>query len=353
MADNTNNVFLHPDLAAVTNCALTSRHNVLHISLALVAFVLATGFVFSCREPDELQKLVDEHPTSTGGSVKPFVPPPPTETGELHSIAFDGSGHLFATLGSKVLRADSATLKVEWAQTVTTQVSIKPLLLLLPDRVAVASDGVLTFYSVIDGTLTGSYKISNAGFPNFCSVDNIVVVTMLGSKPLRVDALTARKSDSNVTCKLPPDILCQKGEVCSSQRRRFTDHSCVVNLRSGNQDFAPCDTDNGTGDSELVAFDLKRKILWSTKLNGDSHPTFMTVIGETVLVQNHTMVEAFDRAAGKPRWQKPSAGSIGLTPDLSKVLIGDGQTLVALDPVDGHEIGKLGPWPVAQTPKAP
>ena len=286
----------------------------------------------------------------------PIDPIPPTDNAEVRGLAFDGSGHVFAAVGNMLLRADATTLKIDWNQPIKTPGFYNNHhVLVLAERIAVANDGALAFHSIVDGTLTGSYQITRSGFPRFCGFENTVVVSNLGNTTLRVDALTARKSESKATCKSPPDVLCQKGEACSWRRRTFADHTCYLNLRSGEQDFAPCDTDNGTGDKELVALNLKGKVLWTRKLNGGSRPAYMTVIGEIVLVHNRNLLEAFDRTTGAPRWQKTTAGEgIALTPDQSKLLVGNGRTLVALNPADGHEIGTLGPWlPAAKTAAAP
>ena len=286
----------------------------------------------------------------------PINPLAAGDSAELRSLAFDGSGHVFAAVGNMLLRADTATLKIDWNQPIKTQgFHSNHNVLVLAERIAVANDGALAFYSIVDGTLTGSYQITRAGFPRFCGVDNTVVVGNLGNTTLRVDALTARKSDSKATCKTPPNVLCQKGEQCSWRRRTLKDHTCDLNLRSGEQDFAPCDTDNGTGDKELVALNLKGKIVWSSKLKAGSRPTYMTVIGDIVLVHNRNLLEAFDRTTGAPRWQKVTAGeALAVTPDGSKILAGNGQTLVSLDPANGNEIAKLGPWlPAAKPPVAP
>ena len=268
------------------------------------------------------------------------------ETSALRGIAFDGSGHVFAALGNKLLRADAATLTIDWNQTIKTPGFYdNHNVLVLADRIAVANDGGLAFYTIDDGTLTGSYQISRSGFPHFCSFDNTVVVRNLGNTTVRVDALNARNSDKKISCKSPTEMLCQKSEVCSWRPRDFKDHTCVLNLRSGDREFVPCDTDNGTGDKELVAFNLKGKMLWTSKLNGGSRPAYMTVVGETLIVHNRNLLEAFDRTTGAPRWQKTTAGeACALTPDGSRILVGNGQTLVAVDPANGQETAKLGPW---------
>ncbi len=343
--------------AAAPAAAFKSGHIV---AIALLIGITALGGIVSfliTRGP------VAESPSSAPTAERVMSPPPPInpiplpESAELHSLAFDGSGHVFAALGNTLLRADTVTLKLDWNQPIqATAYGSQHVIMLLPERIAVASAGMLTFYSIVDGALTGSYKIANAGFPYFCSVDNIVVVTELGSKTVRVDALTARKSETKVSCKASRDLDCQKkAEVCSWRRRTFADHTCYLNLRSGDQDFVPCDTDNGTGDKALVAFNRKSKILWSSKLHGGSRPTYMTVVGDIVLVHNRNLLEAFDRTTGAPRWQKVTAGdALAVTPDGSRILAGNGQTLVAVDPTDGHEIAKLGPWlPAAKTPAAP
>ncbi|MBP9089240.1 MAG: PQQ-binding-like beta-propeller repeat protein [Kofleriaceae bacterium] len=322
---------------------------------AAIAFLVVRNAPGDSTSTSE-STTTEPSPTRGISPLPAIAPLPARETAELHSLAFDGSGHVFAALGNMLLRADTATLKIDWNQPIKTPGFYNNHhVLVLAERIAIANDGALAFYSIVDGTLTGSYKITKTGFPRFCGVDNTVVVSNLGGTTLRVDALTARKSDTKVSCKSPPDVLCQKGEVCSWRRRVFADHTCVLNLRSGDRDFAPCDTDNGTGDKELVALNLKGKVLWTSKLSGGSRPAYMTVLGDTVLVHNASLLEAFDRATGARRWQKTIAGDgFAVTPDLSKILVGNGQTLVALAPADGHEIATLGPWiPLVATPAAP
>ena len=337
----------------------TLGYLILGVSLAITLSAGAVAFLVM-RAPDELASLSapTSAPTSAGSITPPRVIAPlqASDNTVLHSLGFDGSGHVFAALGNMVLRADATTLKIDWNQPIKTAgFGNEHHVLVLAERIAVANDGELAFYSIVDGTPTGSYKIAMGGFPRFCGVDNTVIVTGLGSPTLRVDALTARKIAGKATCKSPPDPLCHGNELCSRKPRAFNDRTCMLNLRSGEQDFAPCNTDNGTGDNELVAFNRKGTVLWTSKLKGGSRPSYMTAVGETVLVRNRGLLEAFDRTTGVARWQKTIAGEgIAMTADRSRILVGNGQTLVALDPTDGSEIAKLGPWlPAAKTPAAP
>ncbi|HPH70249.1 MAG TPA: PQQ-binding-like beta-propeller repeat protein, partial [Kofleriaceae bacterium] len=101
-------------------------------------------------------------------------------------------------------------------------------------------------------------------------------------------------------------------------------------------------------DKELVALDTKGGVTWTSKLDGGSRPDYMTKIDNTIIVHHNAMVEAFNATDGAKLWQKKVAGAIAMSPDRSRLLVGDGTTMLALRPSDGSEIGRLEPLPAVQ-----
>ncbi len=342
--------FLTPAQIAARTAAAQRTAKVIVGIIALTMIAGAAGVFFMVRNTVSSARI---EPVYSAPPQPVAVTPAPAVAddifaGELHSLAFDGSGHVFFALGTTLVRAKTATLEIEWTQPIVKLgFHIDYTVLVLSERIAVGTDNAVSFYSIVDGKPSGSYVLANRGFNHFCSVDNTLVVTAQGTATLRIDALTAQKSATKVNCVAERDMRCEKGEACTWRPRQFKDHKCYLNLRVGDRDYVPCDTDNGTGDKELVALDPKGRVIWTSKLEGGSRPDYMTKIDNAVIVHHSTNVEAFNATDGAQLWHKTVKGAVATSPDRSRLLVGDGTTMVALRPADGSEIGRLGPLPAA------
>ena len=345
------NQFLTPAQIAARTASAQSAAKVVVWIMALSMVGAFAGVYFLVRNTASSARTEPVYTAPAGLTVTPPAIPTSVDdmfAGELHSMAFDGSGHVFFALGTTLVRAKTATLEIEWTQPIVKSgFHVDYTVLVLSERIAVGTDGAVSFYSIVDGKPTGSYVLANRGFNHFCSVDNTLVVSAQATATVRIDALTAQKSAAKVNCVAEHDMGCEKGEACTWRPRQFKDHKCYVNLRVGDRDYVPCDTDNGTGDKELVALDSKGRVTWASKLEGGSRPDYMTKIDNAIIVHNSKLLEGFNATDGTKLWRKTVAGAVATSPDRSRLLVGDGTTMIALRPADGSEIGRLGPLPAA------
>ncbi|HPH66882.1 MAG TPA: hypothetical protein PLF40_14095, partial [Kofleriaceae bacterium] len=173
------NQFLTPAQIAARTAAAQRAAKVIVGVMALTMIGGAAGVFLLVRNTASSARTEPVYTAPAGLAVTPPAIPTTVDdlfAGKLHSMAFDGSGHVFFALSTRLVRAKTATLEIEWTQPIVKSgFHINYTVLVLSERIAVGSDDAASFYSIVDGKPTGSYVLANRGFYHFCSVDNTLV----------------------------------------------------------------------------------------------------------------------------------------------------------------------------------
>jgi outer membrane protein assembly factor BamB len=339
----------------------TSHIALVGVAIGVSVLGVAGAMVSRGRSTGTYPQPINVSPIPLTSTVFPAPATTAPAFGVVRELVRVDGGEVIVVSRTNLARVNSTTLAASWSAPIREELGFPvDSVRILPrgGELALVSANGAFFHSAETGHLESSFFWNSQIKPStLCAAGATQLQVQTAFDGLiRLDAATGKKATSGPSCALVPfeaDVRCEGGQECGSRSFKTPDLDCDVYLQAGKATFRPCNLIDGTRRRALVAFATDGTIRWETPRESDSErPGYFAAVGNDVVLATTKAIEVYSATTGERRWSRPrqrvdaaweaapSSSSL-LAEEGHRLLVGDADTLLAIDLSDGQEVGRL------------